>query len=312
LQIHTCRYQCTQKKYKKGDFVSFDDFYSILSGNHFAAVQFQDSKLGRDITSSDNHFQSLDFNRGFIGSFSSDNNVVYGQTLFAYIKTDSLNFQKSSFGKFGIIQSKIKGGISLLNDSLKNNSLLNGTIGGKLTITGLIMDKNTELDLRGLKSAVKEQTISFYTDGKSASHVNMIYNDFHLCFNAGVSNQDKVAIYSILMDNFVARHQTENQMLLDKELQSFRYRQIWLAGPLVDWTIWAWWDYGYSRIRVFLCTIVLLFALSLINIGLYQNINDQVYKLDNFEPDFTDMGLISKSAKEFYFSFIYTAAVFSR
>ncbi|WP_394772201.1 hypothetical protein [Mucilaginibacter sp.] len=106
------------------------------------------------------------------------------------------------------------------------------------------------------------------------------------------------------------RHQNENHQLLDREFQSFKYRRIWLFGPAIDWAVWAWWDYGSARERVFLCTIFLLLLFTLINFWLFERLNNEVYKLDNFKPDFRGTHFARAAIARFYYSFIYTAAVF--
>jgi hypothetical protein len=197
--------------------------------------------------------------------------------------------------------------IVLDNSVIKKNSQISGRIGGTIFLKDMEFENNAILDLRFLRSKIDGQRIALDLTSCPIDRILIDYRNFKLAFK--LSDGDLInSVYETLLDNFKKNGQSESFKLLDIEYKSFKNkRKVPIIGAVWDQCNVLWWNYGYSRERVFFCTIFILIFFSIINVFLYRRLNNEIYNIENFSP-------LSSGKLSFFMSFkyslTYTAIIF--
>jgi hypothetical protein len=96
-----------------------------------------------------------------------------------------------------------------------------------------------------------------------------------------ITHDDEIeALYESLLVNFKNRGQNESYQLLDVEYRNYRAFKHWY-DLIPFWLNKAWWNFGYSKGRVFLWALFFLLIFWFINYFNLKNLNGQVYEMDN-------------------------------
>lgn len=160
---------------------------------------------------------------------------------------------------------------------------------------------NLHSDSSGSKEYRKHEVYLYKSD---ISKIYFDYLHFKLLLsdprqkNAELSNDDKESIYETVLKNFKDRGQIESYELLDREYRHFKEGALW--GTIDN----LWWDYGYSKGRIFRWTLIFLIAFTFITYIFIGKLQNGVYaiKMVRVYPISNPLRL--------WHALIYTAAIF--
>jgi uncharacterized protein YjbI with pentapeptide repeats len=105
------------------------------------------------------------------------------------------------------------------------------------------------------------------------------------------------ALYEQVLKNFKDRGQTASYEKLDIEYRDYQRSLFW-------WLSKAWWNYGYSKGRVFVWTLALILLFAMINYLSSNYLNKEVYSLPNIPTS------PISHAFRFWYSLVYIVIIF--
>lgn len=123
--------------------------------------------------------------------------------------------------------------------------------------------------------------------------IDLDYENFELDFSDSTSENYKRQIYINLLENFKNRGQMDSYRRLDLE-----YKKLF-NNFFVHAIQTIWWNYGYEKNRIFMCTGILLALFTLITMIFYKQLQI-TYEIEN----------VKTSRSLFINSFLYTCVIF--
>ncbi|MDB5284715.1 MAG: hypothetical protein JWO06_3790 [Bacteroidota bacterium] len=133
--------------------------------------------------------------------------------------------------------------------------------------------------------------------GTDINKIDLEYKYFNLYFDS-TSNDQKSSIYQSLIDKYQKEGKTESKELVDVDYRNFQ-------GGIVNFFSNWWWNYGYSKGRVFLWALLFLGIFTFINYRYLDYLNRIIYKME-FIPKIKNI----PAGTRWWYAFIYTGIIF--
>jgi hypothetical protein len=118
--------------------------------------------------------------------------------------------------------------------------------------------------------------------GKDVDKIDFEYHNFKLYFRGDESYDDKVGVYTALLESFKRKGYSSSYEKLDKEFQEFEFIESGKLGRVANWFVKNWWDYGYNRSLVFRNAIILNLLFFIINIFIFNKLINYGYNIRKF------------------------------
>ena len=260
-------------------------------------------------------FRHTTFNR----FFSFKDNVVYTNIYFINSNfKDGADFRLCEFkGNIDFRNTKFQRIVSFGESKFYGvNNFLNVTLPDTLIVSRITqIEKPIDLTVCNFKNGKKCKIDLLASD---ISKFRIDFQHFELCFLDSVNDAEKERVYTSLLNNFSRDGDRDSYRVLDIEFQKFkfkkdnRYFQNWLQ----EW----WWNYGYSKEKIFRNTFYILLLFAAINFFLSIIFGPSLLMRDGYQIDViwnkVDplMKYQRKNWKYFYelfqYIFIYTAMLF--
>lgn len=110
----------------------------------------------------------------------------------------------------------------------------------------------------------------------------------HLAFDNHAPSDEYMSNYEMLLAKFRNEGKKESYQRLDIEYRQYKAAQGSGLDRIGDWLQARWWNYGYSRLRVVLWTLVLLWTFWMLNVVWWKGLQE-VYPIPQEYP-FIDRG----------------------
>jgi hypothetical protein len=117
---------------------------------------------------------------------------------------------------------------------------------------------------------------------KDVDKIDFEYHNFKLYFRGDESYDDKVGVYTALLESFKRKGYSSSYEKLDKEFQEFEFIESGKLGRVANWFVKNWWDYGYDKSLVLRNAIILNLLFFIINIFFFDTLINHGYKIRKF------------------------------
>jgi hypothetical protein len=94
-----------------------------------------------------------------------------------------------------------------------------------------------------------------------------------------VTYDQKVSVYEQVLKKLKDDGMMESYQILDIEYRKFKYENAGIGGAILNVIYMLWWNYSYTPERIFLWAIILWLFFSLINLLMYNTLNEAVYEI---------------------------------
>jgi hypothetical protein len=303
-----------------------------FSNVHFQNnVSFEQNTFYRDI-----YFHECRFDRKL--EFAAENTFVQGSCTFMNCAVKSgIQFEKVA--GFDTLQSRqaptelvfsedtIHGCLDLSGFDFKNTSLIitdtwldslnleDARIKDKLSLrAGSLQDRYKKkvwansnflrFFLAPYFDEFERQMTLLNISGTDVEKISLDYSYFKLYFPKKASPNDISALYKQLLDKYSRNGELINYQAVDIDFHRY-------LGGLFNWISHFWWNYGYTKQRIFFWTILFLFVFTICN---YFNLAKALasYKITNIQTwiDNAKSEVKYRKLKSFFASLLYTSGIF--
>lgn len=139
------------------------------------------------------------------------------------------------------------------------------------------------LNFKGaVRGSLKNRTIHLRIPSKDVDKIDFEYHNFKLYFRGDQTYDDKVGVYTALLESFKRKGYSSSYEKLDKEFQEFKFIESGKLGDLTNWVVKNWWDYGYNKSLVFRNAIILNVLFFVINIFFFSKLINHGYNIRKF------------------------------
>lgn len=259
-----------------------------------------------------NYFHNIDRIKGSTkrmkaGRFQLNNSKGEALALFgsfhASFEDDSLSYLSISNGDFGSLSFKnshitnLAIGLDTLRslhiyDSLTRinrltivHSFINEIAINYLADTLVLIDIRADppLNFKGaIGSSIRNRIHHLRILSKDVDKIDFEYHYFKLYFRGDDSYDDKIGVYTALLESFKRKGYSSSFEKLDKEFQEFKHKESGRFGYFLNWIDQNWWGYGYNKFLVVRNAAILNLLFFLINIFLFDNLINHGYNLQKF------------------------------
>jgi hypothetical protein len=272
-----------------------------------------------ELTNSNGEVLSLygSFNARFEGDSLS--HLVFGSGDFA-----SLSLKKSKIGKLVIGADTLRSlhvddSVTHINRVLIWGSFINEIAINYLADTIELYDIRIDRPLN-FKGAIRMDNRNHIHHlrilSKDVDKLDFEYHNFRLYFRGEESYDDKIGVYTALLESFKRKGYLSSYEKLDKEFQEFQYNESGILGNIFNWTVKNWWDYGYEKKLILRNAIILNSIFLIINFLLFKKLIKHGYKAREFITVNSSLKKKYSSNKlklailRFPYVFIYTCYIF--
>lgn len=250
------------KEYKK---IFRPGFFNVTnsSGESIALygtfdAQFEDDSISSILISGGDH-ASVHIKRSKISSI-----VIASDTLHSFKVQDSLTRINRMLVWFSFIDPIA---INYLADTLE---LIDFRVSTPLNFKGAIKMDN------------RNKTHHLRIRSNDVDKIDFEYHNFKLYFRGDETYDDKVGVYTALLESFKRKGYSSSYEKLDKEFQEFQFTQSGYFGYLANWIAKNWWDYGYTKSLVLRNALFLNVFFFVINFFFFNKLIHQGYNIRKF------------------------------
>jgi hypothetical protein len=142
--------------------------------------------------------------------------------------------------------------------------------------TGVIDFTSARLDSLKQPKAKKSRIALVGTD---INKIKINYELFELYFpSPDTLDEQKIAVYEKLLQNFKTDGFMESYENLDIEYQEFK--KLHKRDHFLNWFHKLWWNYGYNKEYVIMWSLIIFAIFSLINLFLFKKLQSDVYSIN--------------------------------
>jgi hypothetical protein len=224
------------------------------------------------------------------GSFSTqlENDSLSSLLLNGYFGSVSLKGTK--IGLIGIALDTLRSLQVLDSVSRINRLLVWGSFINEIGINYLAdtlelinFRSNPPLNFKGaVRSSTRNRIIHLRILSKDVDKIDFEYHNFKLYFRGDETYDDKIGVYTSLLESFKRKGYSSSYEKLDKEFKEFQHKESGRLGYLANWVVKNWWDYGYNKSLVFRNAIILNLLFFIINIFFFDKLINHGYKIRKF------------------------------
>lgn len=262
----------------------------IGSANEFYNVEIQKGSSKRERPGL---FNLNDCNGEVINLRGSFDVWLKGDSISSLLLSGNLgeiHLSKSKIGRIVTAWDSLRG--LKVNDSLSriNRLLVSGSFINEIAINYLPdtlelinFRADPPLNFKGAVGIQRDNGIHYLRIlSKDVDKIDFEYHNFKLYFRGDETHDDKVGVYTALLESFKRKGYSSSYEKLDKEFQEFQFTQSGNFGYLANWIAKNWWDYGYTKSLVLRNALLLNVFFFVINIFFFDKLIHQGYNIRKF------------------------------